>query len=149
MRIAARPARPDDATELVAMINQLATHHGDVGAMDVAAINRDAFGATPWISVLVAEGEAGLAGYAILCPLYRAQFGSRGMDMHHLYVSPQYRGAKIGRGLVEAAVAHARDQECSYLTVGTHRDNVDAQQFYLGAGFAPASPSGPRFKLQL
>ncbi len=98
-----RNAKPRDLPELNAMIAALAAHHGDAAAITPDKLERDLFGPLPWITALVADsGEDGLIGYAILVPLYRAQEGKRGMDLHHLFVRDGQRGNGIGHHLVAA-----------------------------------------------
>ncbi len=79
-----RTAKPRDLPELNEMIALLAAHHGDAAGSTPEQLERDLFGPLPWITALVAETGEGLIGYAILVPLYRAQEGKRGMDLHHL-----------------------------------------------------------------
>ena len=91
--VAIRHAKPRDLPELNAMILALAQHHGDASAMTPEVLERDLFGPMPWIQALVADsGEEGLIGYAILVPLYKAQEGKRGMELHHLFVRDGQRG---------------------------------------------------------
>ena len=85
MSFSIRPARRDDVPALLDMIGQLAAHHGDQASTSADALLRDAFASPPWIEILVAEAGARLIGYTVLCPLYRAQFAQRGLDMHHLF----------------------------------------------------------------
>ncbi len=108
--ITIRHAHPRDLPELNDMIRLLAAHHGDPSATTPEQLERDLFGPVPWITALVAEGENGLIGYAILVPLYRAQEGQRGMDPHHLFVRDGHRGHGVGQHLVDRArdVALAR-----------------------------------------
>jgi ribosomal protein S18 acetylase RimI-like enzyme len=148
MRFSIRPARRDDVPALLDMIGQLATHHGDKASTTADALLRDAFVNPPWIEILVAEAGTRLIGYTVLCPLYRAQFAQRGLDMHHLFIAQDWRGKGVGRALVEAMLARARELGCDYVKVGTHPDNVAAQEFYRAYGFQPAA-SGPQFSLML
>lgn len=143
-----RAARRDDIPALVAMIGQLAAHHGDRASTDAETLLRDAFATPPWIEILVAQAPVGLIGYTVLCPLYRAQFGQRGLDMHHLFIAEHWRGKGVGRALIAAMLARARAQGCAYVKVGTHPDNFAAQEFYRARGFQLASP-GPPFGLSL
>ncbi|WP_370399954.1 GNAT family N-acetyltransferase [Sulfitobacter sp. JB4-11] len=137
-----------DLPQVVAMIGALAAHHDDLPQTDPEMLARDVLGDTPWVTLLVAEGTEGLAGYAALCPLVQLQFGARGMDMHHLFVTPQHRGCGLGRALIDASCQAALGLGCLYLAVGTHPDNDAAQRFYENAGFSRTS-GGPRFRIRL
>ena len=98
-----RTAKQRDLPALRELISELAAHHGDAAAVTPENLERDLFGRMPWITALVAEAAGELIGYAILVPLYRAQQGARGMELHHLYVRSAHRGTGIGRHLVAKA----------------------------------------------
>lgn len=140
-----RSARPDDLPALLRMVHALAAHHGDSPAVTEADLRRDLFATQPWMRVLVADTPAGLVGYAALLPLAQMHTGLRGMELHHLFVTPDDRSDGIGGLLIEAAVVQARRLGCSYMTVGTHPDNTAAQAFYTRRGFAPRAVTGARF----
>lgn len=140
-----RPAEPADIPGLVRMIAGLAAHHGDGASVSGESLARDLFGPVPWLLVHVAAGEEGLSGYLAMTRLARLQWGQRGLDIHHLFVSGPARGTGLGRRLVEAAKATARAQGCSYLTVTALEENTEAQAFYAHCGFAPAPFKGVRF----
>ncbi len=144
-----RPMRREDIPAVVRMIADLADHHGDVATTDAATLTRDVFGPLPWVHVLVAESDAGLIGYSVLHPLYRAHFGQRGLEMHHLYVAAEWRGLGIGRRLIDTALDYGRRNACSYVSVGAAADNTASQAFYRRHGFAEGSPVGPRFRCDL
>ncbi len=143
-----RPAQPADASALLSMIGRLAAHHGDTATISAERLKADVFGSPPWISALVAEDDAGPIGYAILCPLYRAQYGQRGLDLHHLFVIPEKRRNGVGRSLVEAAITQAREARCDYFFVGATPENLKAHAFYEGLGFTRSELRGVRFALR-
>ena len=141
-----RKARKADAAALLGMVGRLARHHGDEARATLAGIERDIFGPVPWATALVAERGSALLGYAILCRVYRAQLGQRGVDLHHLFVVEEARNSGIGRRLVEAALAEAKRWGCGFLVVGTNPGNAGAQRFYETLGFGRAPQGGPRFR---
>lgn len=141
---AIRPLVETDVPDVVRMICALATHHGDVATVDDASLRRDALGPHPWLHVLVAEGK----GYCALYGQAQAQYGVRGMEVHHLYVEPAARGSGFGRALMDAARTHAQTLGCRYLTVGTHVDNEAAQAMYHAIGFDRMDTAGPRFRMK-
>jgi GNAT superfamily N-acetyltransferase len=140
-----RTAKPRDLPELNEMIALLAVHHGDAAASTPEQLERDLFGPVPWISALVAETDEGLIGYAILCPLYRAQEGKRGMDLHHLFVRDGHRGHGIGQHLVTRAREIARNAGCGYLSVSAATGNSAAHRFYEQMDFKPRPVTGMRY----
>jgi len=143
--ITIRTAQPRDLPELNEMIGLLAAHHGDPSATTPEQLERDLFGPMPWITALVAEDGSGLMGYAILVPLYRAQEGQRGMDLHHLFVRDGHRGHGIGQHLVDRARDVARKAGCGYLSVSAATGNVQAHRFYENMDFKPRPVTGMRF----
>lgn len=143
-----RAAQPADIPALLALVQDLARHHGDTPMASADSLRRDLFGPVPWAQGLVAV-QGGVIGYALLLPLMRAHLGQRGMDLHHIFVAAQARGRGVGTALLAAARDVALAQGCVYLTVSTTEDNTKARGFYTSHGFHPAPPSPWRFALDL
>lgn len=143
-----RAGQASDITQILDLMRQLASHHGDALTANAHTLRRDLFGPVPWGQVLVAD-DGDLLGYALLMPLMRAYFGQRGMDVHHLFVADHARGRGIGRALLLAAQAHAQELGCEYMTVSTTKDNAEARDFYMQSGFHPAPPSPWRYAIDL
>ncbi|MBU2359914.1 MAG: GNAT family N-acetyltransferase [Alphaproteobacteria bacterium] len=53
-----------------------------------------------------------------LCP-DAAQHARRGLDLHHIYVAPNWRGRGVGRALITAVEGRAKSRGCTYVTIGT------------------------------
>jgi GNAT superfamily N-acetyltransferase len=140
-----RSAKPRDLPELNEMIAALAAHHNDPAAITPEKLERDLFGPMPWITALVADTGSGLIGYAILVPLYRAQEGTRGMDLHHLFVRDGHRGHGIGQHLVARAREIAKNAGCDYLSVSAATGNFAAHRFYENMDFKPRPVTGMRY----
>lgn len=144
-----RRAEAGDMAGLLRLVRRLAAYHGDEATTGVEQLERDLLGSDPWAFGLVADVDGVLAGYAILYRLYRAQTGERGMDLHHLYVEPEWRAAGLGRMLIHEAIGMAERAGCSYMTVKAEADNRPAQRFYRSNGFTPSPYSGNRYRLTL
>jgi ribosomal protein S18 acetylase RimI-like enzyme len=144
-----RAATPADLPQLVALIRALAAHHDDAATVTEATLARDLFGPQIWLQMLVSDANGALDAYLALSHLARLQWGQRGMDIHHLYVAESQRGSGLGAAMIAAAIALARAQDCSYLTVTALETNPKAQAFYTKQGFHPAPPHGLRFALDL
>lgn len=144
-----RRAKRRDLAGILAMVEALTRHHDDVPRLTPETLERDLFGLPPWFHVLVAEGAAGLQGYAALLPLARLGYGERGMDLHHLFVVENARGRGIGAALVRAAEEMARGFGCGYLIIGTHPDNRAAQDYYRRLGYGPMPNVAVRFTRRL
>ena len=114
-----RKARETDVADILAMVGQLARHHGDEPRASLAGLERDLLGPVPWVTALVADGGTSLLGYAVLCRMYRARSGERGVDLHHLHVVERARSS---------GSADARSRRRSTRP---------------GGGAAPSSPSAP------
>ncbi|WP_299150427.1 GNAT family N-acetyltransferase [uncultured Tateyamaria sp.] len=149
MTFTIRPVEPADIPALHMMICALAAHHGDTPDINPTHLRRDVLGPCPWYTVLVAEQNAALIGYAALLPLGQLQFGARGMDLHHLFVRKPMRGQGAGAALIAACQAHCVSIGCTVLTVGTHPENAKAALFYKRRGFEARSGPGPRFSIRL
>ncbi len=140
-----RGARKTDLPELNEMITLLASYHGDAAAITPAKLERDLFGPLPWVHGLVAEADGALIGYALLLPLYRAQEGRRGLELHHLFVRDGHRGHGTGQHLVSRARDIAKRLGCDYLSVSATTGNVAAHRFYENMDFAPRPVTGMRY----
>lgn len=144
-----RPARQRDAAALVPMITALAVHHGDVAACSVEQLHGDLFGRRRWARAIVATVERRLVGYAILMPLFRAHFGQRGLEIHHLFVEEAFRARGVGQALIAFCIDYARANGCAYVAVGTAAENHRAQGYYQRLGFVPRTKIGPNFTMAL
>lgn len=140
-----RAPRPADLPQLAEMITALAAHHGDAAETSSERLERDLFGPHPWISALVADAGDTLIGYAILVPMYRANEGQRGMDLHHLFVADGHRGHGIGQHLVDVARMQAITAGCDFLSVSAATGNFAAHRFYEHMDFTPRPVTGMRF----
>ncbi|QRM54672.1 GNAT family N-acetyltransferase [Sinorhizobium sp. BG8] len=140
-----RAARPGDLQALMNMIALHAECHGDSARITAAALDRDLFGTTPWITALVAEAGKDLIGYAILVPMYRAMEGQRGMELHQIFVRDNHRGTGIGRHLVARAREHARMAGCGFLSVSAATGNFQAHRFYEQLNFKAGPVTGMRY----
>ena len=149
MPLITRSATADDLPAVLPMIHALAAHHGDIATLTLETLAQDTAGPRPWITLIVAETDSALVGYAALCPLAQLPFGVRGMDMHHLFVAESHRNSGVGRALTDASLAQARRMGCRYVMVGTHPDNLAAQAIYAAMGFEQRPDGGPRFRIRL
>lgn len=151
-----RAATPADMPQLVQLIAGMAAHLGDSAQADAASLHRDVFGPHAFATVLLARDmdagaqlESDVLGYALVLPLMRAHLGQRGMDLHHLFVREDARGAGIGTALLREVRAHALARGCSYLTVSTQEAAAEARDFYVQRGFIHAPPAPWRFAMDL
>lgn len=145
-----RAAEWRDVSDLLILVEALAGHHGDKARVSLDALSRDVLGDAAWLRVLVAECDGTLVGYAaVYSRAHPMQFDTRGLDLHHLYVDPAFRGAGIGRRLIEASIDLARALHCAYVVVGTQPQNHAAQAVYVACGFEAQAGDGSRFCMML
>ena len=133
-----RPARASDVAVLSTMIAQLAEHHGDRAQISEEDLIFLCFCPYPWLSLLVAEQEGTVVGYAAFQRKVQLQFARRLMEVQHLFVLPELRGSGIGRALIKEITAQAALHRCEGLSLGVMVQNNAAQGFYTGLGFEPA-----------
>ncbi len=138
-----------DLPSLLDMVTALAAHHEDTARASLDSLSRDVLGNAPWLRVLVVERDGRPVGYAALCPRAQMHFGLRGMDLHHLYVDPAFRGIGLGRRLIEASIDVATSLGCAFMVVGTDPQNRAAQAAYKACGFEVLPGDGSRFWMQL
>ncbi|MEL7092079.1 MAG: GNAT family N-acetyltransferase [Pseudomonadota bacterium] len=144
-----RPMAPRDTGAVLDMIAALAAFHSDVPLIDEDALTMMAFGPMPCLKVLVAEGDAGLVGYAAIMPTVRLHEGQLGLEVHHLFVKARVRGTGVGKALIDACRVEAITRGAQYLTLGTAPDNDAAGTFYQRRGFQRKMMHAPRFRLEV
>ncbi|HEX3453565.1 MAG TPA: GNAT family N-acetyltransferase [Gaiellaceae bacterium] len=87
--------------------------------------------ADPGDGAFVAESDGAIVGFAQVEP---PTWNGRAV-VPALHVAPEHRGRGVGRALVDALVAHAREAQARCLFVETQNVNYPAVQFYLATGF--------------
>ena len=105
--ITVRPARAEDAGAIAAMANALNVFEGKPGDVYSAElVEAQAFGAAPLFSVLVAEVDGELVGYALFHDSYNPRVAGPEVWLHDVFVREPARSRGVGRRLM-AAVARA------------------------------------------
>jgi ribosomal protein S18 acetylase RimI-like enzyme len=101
---------------------------------------------------LVAGGDtvillAGSGPDGISVLRFRAAIWTDGLECYlaELYVVPERRGRGLGRALMEASLARARDRGADYMELGTSETDVVARALYESLGFSnrEGRPDGP------
>jgi ribosomal protein S18 acetylase RimI-like enzyme len=62
------------------------------------------------------------------------------VNIHDIAVVPEARGTGVGRRLLEAVAADARQLGCCKVTLEVRSDNVRAMGLYRSVGFEPSQP---------
>lgn len=97
---------------------------------------------TPGTTLLVAQGEAGVLGVAVLLTRIMPKAGGglhKVVEVDNLVVHRDRRGQRIGRRLLAAAVEWARQRRAAQVEVLVGDANRDARRFYEAFGFAAAT----------
>lgn len=126
-----RLAMEADTEALAALAAEFHEAHGDpTGHLTAEAIRRDGFGAPPEFTVLLAEDERGLLGYALFYDAYEPSYAARGVYMADLYVRPAARRSGLGRRLIAAVAGHGRRRGRRYVWWVARAENAPAHEFY-------------------
>ena len=134
--VAIRPGRPEDAPALAAMIRALAEYerltHLCVGTED--DLRAAIWASDPAAEVLIAHVDRQPAGFALFFPTFSTFLARRGLWLEDLFVYPEHRGAGVGKALLRAVAALARDRGCGRLEWSVLDWNTPAIRFYEGLG---------------
>ena len=130
MRI--RAAGPSDAADVARLLGHLG-YPADAGAVSPRLAALRAHGD----EVLLAVGDAGTAlGLVGLHRFPVLHVAAPVAYITALVTAPEARGRGVGRALVAAAEAWARERGCSRLTVTSAEHRADAHAFYPACGLA-------------
>ncbi|HUB75351.1 MAG TPA: GNAT family N-acetyltransferase [Solirubrobacteraceae bacterium] len=144
-----RPARPEDASVVAEAVRELLLELGGAPpaqqAMSGAAgelISDPGLGA-----VLVADAGGELVGVLAASWQVAVHAPGRYALIQDLWVDPAWRNHAIGRELLDALFALARERGCRRVEVGLPRESfarfAATEGFYLANGF---EPNGPRMR---
>jgi GNAT superfamily N-acetyltransferase len=76
------------------------------------------------------DGGGTILGYACLYWHFSSLAAAETVLMNDLYVTPEARGRGVGRALIEASAAVARERGAAWLEWATAPDNHTAQRLY-------------------
>jgi GNAT superfamily N-acetyltransferase len=128
-----RAATPDDAETIGRLLHEFNTEFGDVtpGPAKLAERVRELLGDGA-IAVLL-DGDDGVAVLS-----FRPSLWTEALECYlaELYVVPGRRGHGLGRALLDAAIALARETGADYICLATSEDDVAARSLYESTGFS-------------
>jgi ribosomal protein S18 acetylase RimI-like enzyme len=138
MTVSIRPAGPDDAADVAAMVREIAEHEDQAAHVHVDEELWRSLLARPDVTVLLAERGGAAVGYVSAVRQLHLWTGGDVLNLDDLYVRPGQRDGGVGRRLMAALAAVAAPEEL-LIRWGMEVDNVDAQRFYrrLGATLRP------------
>lgn len=130
--IVVRPARPDDADAIAALL----TEEGyPTGPSDVLA--RLARFEGPDGAVLVADLDGRPLGFVAMRAVPRFEHDDALVRIAALVVDPSARERGVGHGLMTAAEAFAAEHDAAFLEVTAGHHRPDARQLYESLGYDP------------
>jgi GNAT superfamily N-acetyltransferase len=134
-----RAAEPRDLPSVVGLVRALADFEKLEGPDDAAARRLgDDFGAGRF-SLLVAERDGAVVGYALYFFTYSTFLARPSLYLEDLFVHPTARGRGLGERFMRALAKEAKRHGCGRFEWTVLDWNVDAQKFYkrLGAEILP------------
>ncbi len=137
--IAIRPAEPKDAALILKFITDLAIYeraeHEVVASED--AIRDSLFSEHSTTHALICTIEGVAVGFAVYFYNYSTWLGKRGIYLEDLYISPEHRGKRAGRALLQYLAQIAVSQNCGRFEWNVLDWNTPAIQFYKSIGAVP------------
>jgi len=133
-----RPAGPDDAPAVAAMVSEIAAHEDQSAHVHVDEQLWRTRLARPDVTVLLAERDGTAVGYVSAVRRLHLWTGGDVLALDDLFVRPGSRSGGVGRQLMTALAAVAAPERL-LITWGVEPENTDAQRFYrrLGARLRP------------
>lgn len=149
-QILIRPAGPEDAAAIARLLHDFNTEYSEP-TPGVAALTEHArrLLAAGEMTVLLAGSPEGVSASpdGISLIRFRNSVWTGGPEAHlqELYVVPARRGRGIGRALLEATIALAREAGAAGVDLNTGTTDTAARALYESAGFTnrEGSPDGP------
>lgn len=139
-----RRAAPADAADVARLLHDFNTEFReatpDVGTLSERA--REMLAAGTIVVLLAGEAPDGLAQFRFIRSIWT---GTPDVYLEELYVVPARRGEGIGRALLEATMATAREGGATHIDLNTAETDVAARALYESAGFTnrEGSEDGP------
>ncbi|MFD2645415.1 GNAT family N-acetyltransferase [Pseudomonas japonica] len=149
MSLQIRPARREDATQILAFITELADYqrarHEVVATLD--DIQRGLFSEDSTAKALIAEHDGQTIGFAVYFFSYSTWVGRRGIYLEDLYVTPQARGTGAGTQLLRHLARLACEHDCARFEWTVLDWNQPAIDFYRSLG-AEALDGRVRYRME-
>ena len=131
--------KPISEAHFETLLPMIAAYQGFYGADDIRTDRNRSFfrrfiAPSEEGMLLGAWREKELVGYACLYWHFSSTRAVETVLMNDLYVRKEDRGQRIGRALIEASAAVARERGAHHLEWSTRPDNVTAQRLYDSTG---------------
>ena len=142
--IQVRPGTVEDAPTIARLLHDFNTEFGDF-TPGVAALAEHAARLLDEGEMTVLLGGEGPDGLALLRLRPSVWTGGPEAYLQELYVAPARRGRGIGRALLEATIAAAREAGAGWIDLATGETDTAARALYESCGFTnrELGPDGP------
>jgi len=131
-----RPAKPADVPVILQLVRALAEYERAPEA--VVATEQDflrhGFGPSPRFSVLLAEDDGNVAGFALWFFTFSTWLGQPGLFLEDLFVRPELRGRGIGKALMLELARIAVREGCGRFEWNVLDWNQPSIDFYRSLG---------------
>ena len=141
-----RPARPDDVSEILAMVRELAEYEREPDAAQATEeqLRAALFGEHPAVFAHVVEhpdpqarAQGRLAGFALWFRNFSTWLGRHGVYLEDLFVRPEHRGRGYGKALLQTLAQVCVDHGYGRLEWWVLDWNESAIGFYRSLGAEP------------
>jgi len=136
MEITIKPIEPQDVTELLEMIKDLARFEHLEREVEATAdlLKQSFFGPQPAAGALFARCDGESAGYSIYFFTFSSFLARQGIWLEDIYVKPKFRKRGLGRRLIEAVAQVGVDRGCGRYEWMALNWNERALDFYQSIG---------------
>ncbi len=131
--------RADHARDFVTLLDEYARDAMGGGRPLPESIKQalpQALAARPGVSVFLAYVDGAAAGLANCMEGFSSFACQPLLNIHDFMVSAPFRGQGVGRRLLDAVEAHARELGCCKITLEVLQGNAPAQTLYRSVGYA-------------
>lgn len=131
-----RFATPDDVGQILYFVRELAEYERSLDQVVAteALLHEALFATPPAAEALIAEMEGVSVGMALFFHNFSTWTGWRGLYLEDLYVTPEARGAGVGKALLQRLAAIAVERGCGRFDWAVLDWNTPAQEFYRAMG---------------
>ena len=131
-----RPATPDDAALIAALIHELAAFEKLAHECHATteSLRLGLFGAKPQAECVIAEWQGEAVGFALFFHNYSTFLARPGLYLEDLYVRPVARGQGVGKALLAHLAALAVQRGCGRFEWSVLDWNAPAIAFYESLG---------------
>lgn len=139
MGIKVRYAKPDDSSEILRLIVELAKFEKLSPPNEQAKkrLIRDAFSDNPPFSIIVAEANSELVGYAFYFFTYSTFNARKSLYLEDIFVTEKLRSSGVGKKFFQKLFSVAKQNKCKRMEWCVLNWNKRAIKFYNKLGAKP------------